>query len=112
VTHMDVATYMSGRDVSEIRRMRNLTGVVYCTVYRGFLQGPPEQWVEQLLPLVLEMGVSTFIVGSDDPRTIQTFGGEVAPALREAVERERATAGTRTRSEARRVGRECSPRGT
>ena len=93
---IDEAAHKAGRDPREIRRMLNLTGVGFGTVDRGFLQGPPEQWVEQLLPLVLEVGVSTFIVGSDDPRTIQTFGGEVAPALREAVERERATAGTRT----------------
>ena len=30
---------------------------------------------------------------SDDPRTIKTYGKEVAPALREAVARERRTAG-------------------
>ena len=53
-------------------------------------------WVEQLLPLVLEHGFSTFILAGDDPRAIQRFGQEVAPALREAVARERGDAGTPT----------------
>ncbi|WP_395244826.1 FAD-binding protein [Agromyces sp. MMS24-K17] len=51
----------------------------------GFLDGPPEQWVEQLLPLAVEDGVDTFILASDDPGTMQRFAEEVAPALREAV---------------------------
>jgi FAD/FMN-containing dehydrogenase len=49
-----------------------------------------------LLPLVLEDGFSAFFIGQDDPRIIRTFGEEVAPALREAVARERAQAGTNT----------------
>jgi hypothetical protein len=34
------------------------------------------------------------ILSSDDARTIEQYGGEVAPALREAVSRERQAAGT------------------
>jgi FAD/FMN-containing dehydrogenase len=52
--------------------------------------------VEQLLPFVVEHGFGTLILGSDDPRTIRTFGEEVAPALRAAVDRERRGAGTPT----------------
>jgi hypothetical protein len=50
--------------------------------------------VERLLPLALEHGVSTFILSTDDPRAIAQYGSEVAPALRESVERERHAAGT------------------
>jgi hypothetical protein len=60
----------------------------------GFLQGAPDQWVEELLPFVLEHGISTFILATDDPHAIQRWGGEVAPALRQTVERERRKAGT------------------
>jgi len=63
---------------------------------RGFLHGPPGQWVEQLLPLVLEEGFSAFLLGRDDPRLLQTFGKEVGPALREAVAKERHETGTVT----------------
>jgi FAD/FMN-containing dehydrogenase len=70
---IDEAALAAGRDPREIRRMLNI----------------PALPVEQLLPYVLEHGFSTFILSGDDPREIQRFGAEVAPALREAVARER-----------------------
>ena len=93
---IDEAAHEAGRDPREIRRALNLMGTALTPRKHGFLQGPPEQWVEELLPLVLEQGISTFVLGTDDPRTIHTLGEEIAPALREAVERERRSAGTRT----------------
>jgi FAD/FMN-containing dehydrogenase len=54
---------------------------------------PDKATVGDLLPLALRDGVSTFILASDDPRAIQAWGEEVAPALREAVARERQAAG-------------------
>src|SRR5690606_35295380 len=54
-----------------------------------FLQGPPAQWAEELAGLALEDGIGTFIVTGDDPDTIETFAGEVAPAVRERVAEER-----------------------
>jgi hypothetical protein len=92
---IDEAAQAAGRDPREIRRLLNVNGA-FTASGGGFLQGPPEQWVEQLLPLVLEDGISAFILGADDPGTIEVFGHEVAPALREAVERERRDAGTQT----------------
>jgi hypothetical protein len=38
---------------------------------------------------VLEHGFSTLIAAGDDAGTVERFGQEVAPALREAVARER-----------------------
>jgi Luciferase-like monooxygenase/FAD binding domain/Berberine and berberine like len=91
---IDEAATGAGRNPREIRRLLNIQGA-----FGGgddFLQGAPEAWVQDLLPLVTEHGFSTFIVMGDDPRTIQTFAQEVAPALREAVARARAAAGTET----------------
>lgn len=93
---IDEAAREAGRDPREIRRALNLMGTALTPRNHGFLQGPPGQWVEELLPLVLEQGISTLVLGTDDPRTIQTLGEEIAPALREAVERERRGAGTPT----------------
>jgi alkanesulfonate monooxygenase SsuD/methylene tetrahydromethanopterin reductase-like flavin-dependent oxidoreductase (luciferase family) len=77
---IDAAAAAAGRDPREIRRLLNI---------------PPEMAsVERLLPLALEHGVSTFILSTDDPRAIAQYGSEVAPALRESVERERHAAGT------------------
>ena len=83
---IDEAAVVAGRDPREIERLLNLPQLALAV----------EDWVEQLLPYVLEHGFSTLILGGDDPRAIQTYGEEVAPALRAAVERERRSAGTTT----------------
>jgi alkanesulfonate monooxygenase SsuD/methylene tetrahydromethanopterin reductase-like flavin-dependent oxidoreductase (luciferase family)/FAD/FMN-containing dehydrogenase len=92
---IDEAATAAGRDPREVRRLLNVQGAL-SAARAGFLQGPAEQWVEELLPLVLEHGFSTFILSGDDPRSIAIFGQEVAPALREAVALERRVAGTPT----------------
>ncbi|TMR88081.1 LLM class flavin-dependent oxidoreductase [Nonomuraea basaltis] len=84
---VDEAAAEAGRDPSEIRRLVNISGQ-FAAKRDGFLRGPSEQWVEELLPLVVEDGVGTFILATDDPRTMEQFAREVAPALREAVHRE------------------------
>ena len=80
---IDDAATAAGRDPREIRRLINVAG-----------NDIAEQWVERLVPLALEHGFSTFIVMADDPRTIEQWGAEVAPAVREAVAAEREAAGT------------------
>jgi hypothetical protein len=44
-----------------------------------------------------ELELGTFILWSDEPGPIERFGREVAPALREAVARERGNAVTQAR---------------
>jgi alkanesulfonate monooxygenase SsuD/methylene tetrahydromethanopterin reductase-like flavin-dependent oxidoreductase (luciferase family) len=83
---IDEAAVAAGRDPRAIRRLVNVQGT-FAAERGGFLQGPPEQWVEELMPLVLEHGFSTFIVTADDPRTIELLGREVAPAVRAALGR-------------------------
>ena len=81
---IDEAAEKAGRDPRQIRRLLNLMSGTLST-------GPPAQTVEQLVPLVLEDGVSILILGSDDPAALTTFAQEVAPKLREAVAAERAS---------------------
>lgn len=83
---IDEAARAAGRDPREIRRLLNIQGTFGGG---GFLQGSPEQWVHDLLPLVTEHGFSTFVVVGDDATVIERFGQEVAPALRAAVAAER-----------------------
>ncbi|MET1053293.1 MAG: LLM class flavin-dependent oxidoreductase [Mycetocola sp.] len=87
---IDEAAIAAGRDPREIRRLVNVGGR-FGTTGRGFLNGPEAQWVEDLLPYVLEHGVGTFILASDDPETMRRFAGDVMPALRDAVARETVT---------------------
>jgi len=90
---IDEAAVAVGRDAREVRRLINIQGT-FGSTNQGFLKGPPGQWVEELLPFVLERGFSTFILMVDEPRAIEIYGAEVAPALREAVAAERDRAGT------------------
>jgi alkanesulfonate monooxygenase SsuD/methylene tetrahydromethanopterin reductase-like flavin-dependent oxidoreductase (luciferase family) len=85
---IDEAAIEEGRDPREIRRLLNVGGA-FATSNRRFLQGPPEQWVEELLPLAVENGVGTFILWADDPgrnravrrggRARATRGGRAPP---------------------------------
>ena len=68
---MDEAAMAVGRDPRQVRRLFDFV-CIFGPAGRGFLQGLPQQWVEELLPLAIER-----------------WGGEVAPALREAVAHER-----------------------
>ncbi|MCA5892299.1 LLM class flavin-dependent oxidoreductase [Isoptericola sp. NEAU-Y5] len=90
---IDEAAEEAGRHPAEIRRLLNVNGAL-APSWRGFLQGPVEQWVEELSGLALQDGIGTLVLATDDPQLIQTFGEEIAPAVRELVTRERAAAGT------------------
>jgi alkanesulfonate monooxygenase SsuD/methylene tetrahydromethanopterin reductase-like flavin-dependent oxidoreductase (luciferase family) len=89
---IDEAAAKAGREPLAIRRMLNIGGQFGPDSDR-FLSGSPEQWVDQLAVLTLDYGFSGYIVMGDDERTINIFGHEVAPALRELIAAERASSG-------------------
>ena len=78
---IDDAALAAGREPAQIRRLYNVN------------PSTDPAWAESLAELALVHGISTFIVAGDDPRVVQEFGTEIAPAVRELVARERATAG-------------------
>lgn len=80
--HIDEGAEAAGRNPSEIRRFLNISGQ-FLPSGRGFLQGPPQQWAEELTGVALEYGISGFILSADDAGTIEMYGTEVAPATRE-----------------------------
>ncbi|MGW9264097.1 LLM class flavin-dependent oxidoreductase [Gordonia terrae] len=82
--HIDDAARAAGRDPRDIRRFLNIGGR-FSTQGGGFLQGPPAQWVEQLIEVALTYGTSGFVLASDDTVMTQTYAAEVAPAVREAA---------------------------
>jgi len=104
---VDVAAASAGRDPREVRRVLNVSGTL-ADAGSGFLDGPPERWVADLLPLVVDDGVGTVVLATDDVATLERFAREVAPALRAAVAAERERRGTPpapTRSTAARAAR-------
>jgi len=90
---IDEAAAAAGRDPAAIRRIYNLFGSIRERGTDGFLQGPVEQWTNELTELVVEYGIDSFVFGpADDPvRQVQVFAAEVAPAVRMAVARHRHT---------------------
>jgi alkanesulfonate monooxygenase SsuD/methylene tetrahydromethanopterin reductase-like flavin-dependent oxidoreductase (luciferase family) len=83
---IDEAAVAAGRSPAEIRRLYNVN------VGGGGLQGSPADWAEQLAGLALEHGLDTFILAVSAADDLRRFVGEVAPATRELVDRERAHA--------------------
>ncbi|MEA2609070.1 MAG: hypothetical protein QOJ75_1313 [Chloroflexota bacterium] len=75
---IDEAALNAGRQPTDIRRLLNLGGASDAT------------GVEELARFALDAGISTFVLNGDDPRQIKALAAEVAPAVREVVERERA----------------------
>jgi alkanesulfonate monooxygenase SsuD/methylene tetrahydromethanopterin reductase-like flavin-dependent oxidoreductase (luciferase family) len=70
---IDDSARAAGREPTAIRRLIN-TG---------------DQPAELLVELVLEHGMDTFIVSGEDPEAMRRFAAEVAPAVREAVQKAR-----------------------
>ena len=86
---IDAAAEAAGRDPAGIARVYNVWGKIGGA--GGFLQGGVEQWVDELTELAVEHGMDTFMFGpSEDPVTqLRRFAADVAPAVRERVERHR-----------------------
>lgn len=85
---IDQAAEAAGRSPTRVRRLYNISGQI-CPRSTGFLSGPVEQWVDELGELALTAGISTFILGTDDPTMITRFATEIAPAVRRLVSSER-----------------------
>jgi hypothetical protein len=80
---IDEAADKAGRAPQAVRRMLNIFGG------HEYLRGGSAVMAERLAALTLEHGTSTFILGSDDPDELRRFAAEVAPAVRDLVDRER-----------------------
>ena len=104
---IDEAAQAAGRSPEALRRLLNVGGR-FATTREGFLAGPPAQWIEELTELALTYGVSTFITPGDDPDHVRRFALEVAPGVRDAVDRERLRPGI---GEAVREGARAQPPG-
>jgi alkanesulfonate monooxygenase SsuD/methylene tetrahydromethanopterin reductase-like flavin-dependent oxidoreductase (luciferase family) len=89
---IDASAAAAGRPPAGIRRLYNISGQLDSDGHdpgKGFLHGPVRQWVDDLTGLTRENGISTFILGTDDPQLTSRFAGDIAPAVREAVAAER-----------------------
>jgi alkanesulfonate monooxygenase SsuD/methylene tetrahydromethanopterin reductase-like flavin-dependent oxidoreductase (luciferase family)/hemerythrin-like domain-containing protein len=94
---IDEAAVKAGRAPQDVVRLYNVHGRLGGRADAGReqaggragLRGNATDWAEQLAELTLEQGMSTFILATDEIRTVQTFGQEVGPLLRDLVQAER-----------------------
>jgi alkanesulfonate monooxygenase SsuD/methylene tetrahydromethanopterin reductase-like flavin-dependent oxidoreductase (luciferase family) len=93
---IDAGAAEAGREPDEIRRVYNVSGRIG-PEGDGLLEGPVSKWAQELARFALELGMDTFIYwpSEDHVRQIELFANEVVPAVREAVEKERAQEGTK-----------------
>lgn len=84
---VDEAALAAGRSPAAVKRIYNVFGRFGSGA--GFLQGTPGDWAEQLAELTLDVGTSSYVLGTDDPDTVRRWAAEVAPMTRELVEAER-----------------------
>ncbi|MFJ4922964.1 LLM class flavin-dependent oxidoreductase [Streptomyces sp. NPDC088725] len=104
---LDAGATDAGRDPGEIRRIYAVNGSFAGLGGSGFLAGPPRVWAAQLTELVLEHGISGFMLApspQDAERELRIFTEEVAPLVRAEVERARGTRATATSTEPEAAG--------
>jgi alkanesulfonate monooxygenase SsuD/methylene tetrahydromethanopterin reductase-like flavin-dependent oxidoreductase (luciferase family) len=88
---IDEAALAAGRQPADVRRLYNVSGS-FARRSGGFLDGPTDQWVDELTELAVEHGIATFILGTDDPEMLAGFAEDVVPLVREAVAARRTAA--------------------
>jgi alkanesulfonate monooxygenase SsuD/methylene tetrahydromethanopterin reductase-like flavin-dependent oxidoreductase (luciferase family) len=83
---IDAAARGAGRDPTAIRRVYNVMGAIGPAV-TGPFDGPVQHWVDELVRLTVEVGMTTYIFWPthDQIRQIETFAAEIVPAVRAAV---------------------------
>nr|BAJ07867.1 putative N5,N10- methylenetetrahydromethanopterin reductase [Streptomyces sp. 2238-SVT4] len=98
---IDQAATAAGRDPLDIRTVYNLPGQITTRPTSStrdrdgrWLGGSVDQWIEELTGAVLEHGASGFMLfspqgGTADLASLQRWGGEIVPAVRAAIAKER-----------------------
>lgn len=91
---IDDSAAAAGRDPAAVQRLYNVSGRITDHRSGGLLDGPVDQWVDQLTELAVTHGMDTFILwpdGDAEPQ-LRRYATEVAPLVREQVARHRAPA--------------------
>ena len=86
---LDDAANEAGRDPAGIRRILNVQGAITEGESRGILQGPVDQWVDDLTNLAVTYGFDTFVLWAEGEDQLPRFAEEVIPAVRRQVAAER-----------------------
>jgi alkanesulfonate monooxygenase SsuD/methylene tetrahydromethanopterin reductase-like flavin-dependent oxidoreductase (luciferase family) len=84
---IDDAATAAGRNPDDILRIYNIGGRITDGESSGFLQGPVDQWVDQLTELTVDYGMDGYILGPGEhpQEQLRRFAADVAPQVRENV---------------------------
>jgi alkanesulfonate monooxygenase SsuD/methylene tetrahydromethanopterin reductase-like flavin-dependent oxidoreductase (luciferase family) len=89
---IDDAAASAGRDPAAIYRILNISGRITDGDSSGLLNGPVNQWVDDLTTLSLEYGMDSYVLMENDLAQVRRFAEEIAPQVRERVAQHRGTA--------------------
>jgi alkanesulfonate monooxygenase SsuD/methylene tetrahydromethanopterin reductase-like flavin-dependent oxidoreductase (luciferase family) len=79
---LDNAIADAGRSPDEVRRVLNVSGTVTEGASNGPLDGPVDQWVDELTALATGQRFDTFIFWGEGDGQLERFAEEVVPAAR------------------------------
>jgi alkanesulfonate monooxygenase SsuD/methylene tetrahydromethanopterin reductase-like flavin-dependent oxidoreductase (luciferase family) len=85
---LDAAIAEAGREQSDVRRVLNVNGTITDGASDGPLNGPVDQWSDQLVRFATEFGFDTFVFWGDGEGQLERFAREVVPNVREALSRQ------------------------
>jgi alkanesulfonate monooxygenase SsuD/methylene tetrahydromethanopterin reductase-like flavin-dependent oxidoreductase (luciferase family) len=86
---LDDAAAQAGRDPASLRRVLNVNGAITDGASNGVLNGPVDQWVDELTDLAVTHGFDTFILWAEGEGQLARFAQQVAPAVRAQVAAQR-----------------------
>ena len=86
---LDDAAAGAGRDPGSIRRILNVNGTITDSATNGMLQGPVNQWADELTDLAMNYSFDTFIFWGEGEGQLERFAEEVVPAVRAQIAAER-----------------------
>jgi alkanesulfonate monooxygenase SsuD/methylene tetrahydromethanopterin reductase-like flavin-dependent oxidoreductase (luciferase family) len=86
---IDDAAFAAGREPADIRRVLNASGQITDGTRRGLLNGPVDQWIDEMTDLAVGYGFDTFMFWGEGDDQLARFAEEVVPAVRAQVAAER-----------------------
>ena len=86
---IDDAALAAGREPADIRRVLNANGQITDGTRRGLLNGPADQWIDEITDLAVGYGFDTFMFWGEGDDQLPRFADEVVPAVRAQVASER-----------------------
>lgn len=82
---LDDAAADAGRDPATIRRILNVNGTITDGPSNGILNGPVDQWADELADLALTNRFDTFIFWGEGEGQLAMFAEQVVPAVRARI---------------------------